>query len=316
MAEQTFEQQVAAAATSAGIEAPLDAPMTTEEEQSPADTWAAGRGEEKPEPAEKAPAVAEPAKAAEPKPEPPQTVPLAVHIRQRERLEAQVQQLRQITETGNRRLEELTRALQPAPITVDRTSDPLGSALEGMDKMVKDVGDLKEAQARQQQTEQNRAAIAHFSNAVLEDERLYTAQAPDLAEAIKYAKDMKFREYTALGAAPQEAAARVQQDAYAVAQHAFNTGQSPSELVYKMAQVLGYKKVEGAEPAASEPAAAPQKTAAEQAVEMRAAGAARGKNSGGAATSGGAISMAELAQMDNDEFAKMTSGKKWDRLWR
>lgn len=302
---ETFEQQVATAAKDAGI--PPETPMTAEEEAVPVQTWASNREKEEPAPEIKP----EPAPVVEKPPEPaaPQTVPLAVHIRQRERMDNEIRELRRITEVGNQRLQEITRALSPAPTPIERATDPLGATLESVDKLQQEVKEINDRSAKAQQEEQNRAAIAQFNRYVAADEQEYLKQAPDLVEAINYAKGVKFREYNVLGLDPHQAAAKVEQDAFALAQHALNTGRSPSELVYAVAKELGYRKAA----AAAEPAK-PEPTQAETAVEMRKAGAERGKASGGAGTSGGPISFAELAALDNDEFAKMTSGKKWGRL--
>lgn len=304
----SFEQQVASAAKDAGI--PPETPMTAEEEAVPAQTWASNREkEETPEPKAADPKPAEPVVEKVAEPAVPQTVPLAVHIRQRERMDSEIRELRRITEVGNQRLQELTRAIQPAPTPIERATDPLGATLEGMDKLSQEVKAINERSAKQQQEEQNRAAINQFNRYVAADEQEYIKQAPDLVDAINYAKNLKFNEYTALGLPPEMAVKRVDQDAFALAQHAVNTGASPSEMVYRTAIALGYRKA-----AAVETPATPAPTPAETAVEMRKAGSERGKASGGAATHGGPISFAELAALDNDEFAKMTSGKKWGRL--
>lgn len=256
----------------------------------------------------------------EPPPEPekpaPQVVPLAVHIRQREKYERELANIRQQTELGNQRLQQLMETITPKQEPVDRNTDPLGATLQEMDSLRGDIKETKEMLQRRQQEETQRSQINAFQNAVIADEQEFVKQADDYPQAVTYVKDMKFREYVALGLDAQQAAARVQQDAFALAQHAFQQGVSPSELAYRMAAAVGYKR------AAKQPddelatAPIPQKTQAEQAVEMRAAGAQRSKAAGGAGSTGGALTFAELANLDNEEFAKMTSGKKWDRLFK
>ena len=315
----TFEQQVADAATEANLP---DLPvMTAEEEALPAET----------RPTQEALPL-EPPKAAEPpkppeseKPAPPQVVPLAVHIRQREKYERELASIREQTEIGNKRLQQLMETISPPPPAVDRNTDPLGATLQEMDGLRGEVRETREMLQKRQQEETQRAQINAFQNAVIADEQEFVKQADDYPQAITYVKDMKFREYVALGLDAQQAAARVQQDAFALAQHAFQQGMSPSELAYRMASAVGYKRA--ATPATQAIAATqhddelatapiPEKTQAQQAVEMRAAGAARGKGTGGAGTTGGALTFAELANLPNEEFAKMTEGKKWDRMFK
>jgi hypothetical protein len=307
----TFEQQVSNAATEANI--PDVPPMTAEEE-----AIVPVEAEEPERPIVEA--VKEPPPEPE-KPTPPQVVPLAVHIRQREKYERELASIKEQTEIGNQRLQQLMETITPKPLPVDRNTDPLGATLQEMDSLRSDIRDTKEMLARRQQEENNRAQINAFQNAVIADEQEFAKQAGDYPEAITYVKDMKFREYVALGLDAQQAAARVQQDAFALAQHAFQQGYSPSELAYRMAVAVGYKKSEARAIAAQQDdelatAPIPEKTSAQQAVEMRAAGAQRSKASGGAGSTGGALTFAELANLDNEEFAKMTSGKKWDRLFK
>lgn len=308
----TFEQEVQKVADVANI--PESAPMTEEEQSLPADDY---------KPPQDAPAV-----AAKPEPEPPperpippQVVPLAVHIRQREKYERELSSIREQTAIGNQRLQQLVETLSPPPPVVDRNTDPLGATLQEIDNLRGDIRQIRATEEQRQQVDYNRQQINSFQNAVIADETEFSRQATDYPEAVNFAKEMKYREYVALGLDHNQAAGRVQQDAFALAQHAFQQGASPSELVYRMAAALGYKKASVAAQqiatADEELAVAPApKTQAEQAVEMRAAGAQRGKTTGGAASTGGALTFAELANLDNDEFAKMTSGKKWDKLFR
>jgi hypothetical protein len=287
--------------------------MSEEEQSLPADDY---------KPPQDVPAVEakqEPAPEPE-KPTPPQVVPLAVHIRQREKYERELASIREQTQIGNQRLQQLMETISPPPAPVDRNTDPLGATLQEMDGLRGEVRETREMLQRRQQEDGARANINAFQNAVIADEQEFVKQANDYPQAINYVKDVKFREYVALGLDAHQAAARVQQDAFALAQHAFQSGVSPSEMAYRTSVALGYKR--SAKPAAAqqdeELATAPvhQKTQAEQAVEMRAAGAQRNKASGGAASTGGALTFAELANLDNEEFAKMTSGKKWDRLFK
>ncbi len=309
--QQTFQQEVAGAAKEAGIvEAPEPAPSTPD-----------GSTDEPATPA--APAAAEAPKAEEPPP-PPQTVPLAVHIRQREKHDRELRELREQFTVGNQRLAQLMQSLLPAPAPPpDPSTDPLGAALAKLDVLEKNVGEVVTATAEERKTAALRQQIAQFERAVYEDEQAYKAEFPDLDEVMTYAKDVKFKEYTALGMDPRQAALRVQQDAFALAQHAFQNGLSPSHLVHQMGVALGWKKgnIRNTEtPAENQPKPAEitpetrQITAAEQAVEMRAAGADRAKGGGGAPENLGPITLQQLATMDNDEFARMTSGKKWNKL--
>lgn len=251
--------------------------------------------------------------------EAPQTVPLAVHIRQRQKAEAETAELRRIIQVGSQRLDQLTRAITPPPpAEPDRNEDPLGAALSGLDQLKGQVKQLSDMTLAERQQAQVRADIESFKAAVAQDEQNYAAQVPDLSARIAYVKDLKFKEYVALGLEPQQAAARVQQDGFALASHAFQHGYSPSELISRMADTYNYRPgmTAGGESVAAGTAAANTETSAQQAVAMRAAGAERAKGGGGAPARSGPVTLQELANMDNDEFAKLTAGKKWDKLFK
>jgi hypothetical protein len=315
--EPSFEQQVSTAAAEAGI---VDAPAPPEAEPS---STPAGSPDE---PA----AAAPPPKAEEPAPA-KDTIPLAVHIKAREQHQRELRQMREQFELGNQRLQELTRSLQPPPQPrADPSTDPLGAALEKLDSLEGQVSQVVAKTQEEQRTQVLRQQIAQFERAVYEDEQSYQASA-DLPEVMRFVKDMKFREYVALGMDAQQAAARVQQDAFAMASHAFQTGQSPSHLVHQMGLAFGYKKGAAASngngngahapsgvPADATPPRGPngrfQPSSAEQTVEMRAAGADRARGGGGSPENLGPLTLQQLATMDNEEFAKMTSGKKWNKL--
>src|SRR5574343_2003077 len=217
----TFAQEVAKAAAEAGIKDDAPEPMTPEEEAVPAEEYRPANAllSEPEAPVEEAkeevPKAAEPVKE-EPKQEPPQTVPLAVHIRQREKFEREQQELRKAIDIGNQRLAELAKALQPQTPPVDRNTDPLGAALQQMDGLSQEVQETRKLLAQREQEEYNRRQLADFQNRVISDEQMFAAQTPDYPEAVKFAKDMKYREYIALGLDPHQAGARVQQDAFAL----------------------------------------------------------------------------------------------------
>lgn len=297
--EPTFAEEVAAAATEANLpDVPEPEVMTPEEEAIPAPT----PGEEA-----KAP--------EEPKKEEPQTVPLAVHIRQREKQEREARELRnqlvamqESFRRGEERLTQLTQMLTPTQQAPDPNTDVLGHMVYQQQEAKKQL-DALNARLTQQDTEaRSRQELERFTNYVISDEKQFEQQAPDYKEAVNFAKGVKLKEYLALGLDQQQAAARVQQDALAIATHAVSQGASPSEFVYRLAQALGYQPK-----AIPTPTDTPTPTPQDNVIAMRQAGAERGKPAGGAAAPG-QITFADLAHMDNEEFAKMTAGNNWKKL--
>ena len=164
----TFEQEVQKVADQANLPDPMV--MSEEEQALPAEDYKPPQDE--PAPVETKP---EPAPESE-KPAPPQVVPLAVHIRQREKYERELANIRQQTEIGNERLQKLMETIAPPPAPVDRNTDPLGATLQEMDGLRGEVRETREMLQKRQQEETQRAQINAFQNAVIADEQEFVTR--------------------------------------------------------------------------------------------------------------------------------------------
>lgn len=232
----------------------------------------------------------------------PQTVPLAVHIREREKFRQERLAFQQQQELVNQRLTQLFSAQQtkaePAP---DPDTDPLGYQIhlqkqtaEQLEKMQQEA--LQDRQQRAVQEQQQRA-VQYVAEKVNQDEKAFLERAPDYKDAIAHARNVKFAEYTALGMTEEQASQRLQQDAWALSIFAAENGLNAAEYAYQVSQALGYK---------------PGARGTNQ-LEMRQKGAkvAVGGGAGGKKT---APTFADLAAMSNDEFARLTKGDNWHKF--
>lgn len=241
----------------------------------------------------------DPAPAAKPT----QTVPLAVHIRERERFKAERIAFQQQQELVTQRLQQLFAAQQqakaePAP---DPDTDPLGYQIHLQKQTAEQVRALQEQQQaeRQQraQAEQRQQAVQYVAQKVNADEEAFIAKAPDYKDAIQHARNVKFAEYTALGMTEEQASQRLQQDAWALSIFAAENGLNAAEYAYQVSQALGYKPGDRGT----------------NSLEMRQRGqkVSVGGGAGGKKT---APTFADLAAMSNDEFAKLTKGDNWHKF--
>ncbi len=310
MSEVTFEQEVQAAAKEANLPDVPD--MTPEEEAIPAEVATQPEPAQAPveEPKSEEPAVKE-EKAV------PETVPLAVHIRQREKhdrelmgLRQQLTQMQQQFAQGNERLQQITSMLHPEEAPPDPKTDVIGTLLYEQQQLRKQMETVSQRMVQADTEARSRNELERFSQFVVQDEKRFEQEAPDYKQAIDWVKGVKLREYQALGMDEHQAVARVQQDALAIATHAAKQGASPAEFGYRLAKALGFQ---AGQAKATAPAATP-KSEADNVIAMRQAGTERSKPAGGAAQGGGALTFADLAAMDNEEFAKMTSGNNWKKL--
>ena len=239
----------------------------------------------------------------QPSAKPTQTVPLAVHIRERERFKAERMAFQQQQELVNQRLQQLFAQQQqlkadPAP---DPDTDPLGYQIHLQKQTAEQLRAMQEQQAAERQQrehqERQRQAVEYVAQKVNSDEAAFIAKVPDYKEAIAHARNVKFAEYTALGMTEEQASQRLQQDAWALSIFAAENGLNAAEYAYQVSQALGYK---------------PGARGTNQ-LEMRQKGqkVSVGGGAGGKKT---APTFADLAAMSNDEFAKLTKGDNWSKF--
>jgi hypothetical protein len=233
----------------------------------------------------------------------PQTVPLAVHIRERERFKAERLAFQQQQQIVNERLAQLFAAQQqakqePEP---DPDTDPLGYQIHLQKQTAEQLRKMQEEtlQERQQRAamEQQQRAVQYVAEKVNQDEKAFLERAPDYKEAIAHARNVKFAEYTALGMTEEQASQRLQQDAWALSIFAAENGLNAAEYAYQVSQALGYKP--GARGTNS--------------LEMRQKGQ-KVAVGGGAGGKKSAPTFADLAAMSNDEFARLTKGDNWQKF--
>ena len=233
----------------------------------------------------------------------PDKVPLAVHLRQRERFERQLAEQQQRFEIGQQRLEQIARQLAPKAPEPD-PDDILGRQLHELQEVKQTLGHLTAQQQQEREQRQAREQLDGMVRAVKQDEAVFIKDNPDYVEAINHAKAVKRSEYMALGLSEQQANARLQADAIAIAQQAYQIGESPAALAYRLADALGYRK------SATTAEAAPTNVLA-----MRQQGQRMATGGGGGGGNKGTIpSFAELASMSNEAFEAATKGGNWQKI--
>jgi|GEM_PF-6905697 len=268
---------------------------------------------------EEAPSAEENAEQTEQKKAPPQSVPIAVHIRERQRHAQQLQSERaawqQQQELVNQRLGIMWQALQqqqqaPVEPPPDENTDPIGAISHATKQTQAQLAAMQQSIAEQQRAawEQQQAyaqqqaaqrAVVEVSSRVKADEDAFRQDHPDYMDAVRHARDMKAAEYSALGLDDSQVAERLRQDAWSLALHAQQNGVSVAEFAYQIAQALGYRRKDGS---------------AESVVSMRQQGQRLAAGGGGGGSGRSAPTFAELAAMSPSEFEKLTKGDNWKRI--
>lgn len=229
----------------------------------------------------------------------PDTVPLAVHLRERERHRREVEERDRLFAEGQRRLDEIARRLQPQE-QAPADDDILGQQSYALKQANERLARMERDQLENRQRQEVERSLQQLVHAVKQDEAAFTKETPDYADAVEYAKQIKKAEYLALGVSEQEAEAQLYRDALAIAQRAYHSGSSPAEFAYNLAKALGYQGKKAEAPA--------------NVVAMRQAGQKMATGGGGGSGKTGAPSFAELAAMSAEEFAEATKGNKWKKL--
>lgn len=244
-----------------------------------------------PQAAETAPEAAEPRA--------PKTVPLAVLMRERE----EKRQIQEQFERGNARLEQLLAAFQqqqapqpaarPAPTIPDINTDPVGHFAAKQEAAERELAEIKEWRARQEQQAQGQSQEQQFIAAYTTDAAKFASKQADFPAAYNHVKESLVRDFLEAGYTPQDAIAELQDQERKIAARAFREGRSPAEAIYRLAKARGFTGVPQADPAARMEAMQRGQAAA----RTTAGPGARGRFEG--------LTVESLANMSDAEFARV-----------
>lgn len=234
-------------------------------------------------------------------PKPPRMVPLATLENERKRAQAAVQearQLREITERGNARLEQLIQSMQPKPPAEpapDLNTDPVGYFQRQNAELARQVQEL--AQFKQQfetrgerATQEQQFYAAYHAQAA----EFQQTAAPDLGDAMRHLATSLRQDYAAVGLSAAEAQEQIDAQERFIVAKAMREGRNPVEAMYALAKARGYA---GAKPAQNGQARM-QAMQAGQAAARTTAGPGRGGRYDG-------LTVETLASMSEAEFAKV-----------
>lgn len=258
--------------------------------------------EEAPQAAETPEAPKEEVKADEPKEE--KLVRLeALHEERgkRKQVQRELEQMKQNQAVLADRLNQIYQAQQPQPQIPDASQDPLANH------------DARLAQQEQRaqwliDQEQRRNHDAQQANLKQQVVGWYSAQAaefaketPDFGGAYQHIKQLRAAELQAMGYNAMEAKQALENDEMSVVARAYQSGENPAAVIYRMAQATGYKK--------SAPAGQEKMKTLQKGVE-----ASKTLGVGGAAA--GNPTPEQIANMSDAEFAELKAklGKKGQRL--
>lgn len=212
---------------------------------------------------------------------------------QRQTLQKQVEDLQA-------KLEALTPKEQ-APEYVDPLVDPEGHKRWSEHQAQTTHERLEQIQRFQQQ----QAETARAAQRVSQYEQEYVKVNPDYADASAFLMQVRSQELANQGYSQQQIAETLRNDAFAIMRAGEQIGINPAQLAYVRAQEMGFTPKPAAQPA-------PDAVQAEQ-NKIQATATAQAATKGlGSATGGaqaGGLTVQQLAEMSEDDFAKLSEAE-------
>lgn len=219
--------------------------------------------------------------------------------RKRQALAAEVQKLKDADARREDAFQKLLAKAQTAdaPKAPDFDTDPAGwlkHQLETTGKTVQQLQQEREAETKQRQ---NQAQEQQFIARVQADEAEFTKEQPDYPDAAVWLRDKRIRMFELAGMSPQEAAQAVYGESIYYAQNAMRSGRNPGEVFYGLAREMGY----------SGPKA--KTNDADAKIEKLVKGQEKSSRMSSGGESAENITLAQLAELEGEEF-----DKEWNRL--
>lgn len=242
-----------------------------------------------------------------PKKEEPSTVPHAALHEERTRrkeLQQEIQNQRELMarmeerfKSIQHRITEQTKpAEDPGPSYDEDPAAYLRHQNETLTKRLETIEGEREEQGKAaEQARQLEAFRQHFEGV----ERDFSKEHPDYYDAIAHLRQSWATEMESFGYPPAQIDQILQYNATQMANTAITQGRNPAEVFYNNAKGRGY---------------AP-KAESEKKIQQVRTGQQRAKTLGPSGGASKPVTLAELAELTDEEFAEATSGRKWQRLW-
>lgn len=240
--------------------------------------------------------------------EEPSTVPHAALHEERTRrkeLQQEIQNQRELMA----RMEERFRSIQdritettkpaedPGPSYDEDPAAFLRHQNDALSKRLETIEGEREQQGKAvEQQRQLEAFRQHFEGV----EREFSKEHTDYYDAIAHLRHSWATEMEAFGYPPAQIDQILQYNATQMANTAITQGRNPAEVFYNNAKVRGYTP----------------KGESEKKIQQVRSGQQRSKTLGPSGGGSQQVTLAQLADLSDDEFEKATAGKNWQRLWQ
>ncbi len=224
----------------------------------------------------------------------------------RQRLEGQLHDTSESYEKLSGRLDKLNSMMAPIEEAqaLDPNEDPLGYTVQQMDRMNQRFDKLEEGQAETQQT----AQLNQMRDHVTKLEGQFKETHADYDAAYSHFFTSLDSQFEIMGYDPQTRAQQLGQYAAGITAQALQSGRNPAEVVYMMAQKMGYTT-----PAPSNGTTQPAPVADTQIIQPPRATGSLSNMAGGQAAR--PVTLDALDSMTDAEFDAATDGDNWKKMW-
>jgi ATPase subunit of ABC transporter with duplicated ATPase domains len=172
------------------------------------------------------------------------------------------------------------------------------------EKLQQETEAQRQRQQQQEAMAQQQASYRDFYAKVTSQEQQFAQQATDYYDAVQHLREARAQEYTAAGYVPEQVQAIITQEAHSVAANALRNGRNPAEAFYELAKLRGWA-TKTPEPPSEDV----------QRLETVKRGVASNQTLGASGETTGRLTLAQLSEMDDDEFMAATAGDNWRKLW-
>lgn len=232
------------------------------------------------------------------------TVPLAALQEARESIKEERRRAEELQKRYEDRFNKLAEVLvkQGEPkqsVAPHKIPDPDTDALGTLRYNAQQIKELQDYKTNQENNQRQAAQRQELQMRAADLENQFIREVPDYNDAGAYLTNSRRNELAASGMYnPMQIGQILQNEAYALAQQAIQAGNNPAKIVYEIAKARGYAKKE-APPVASDADRLSKIEAGQNASKSL------GQAQGAQTSSGKNIDGKTLANMSDDEFAKL-----------
>jgi hypothetical protein len=227
----------------------------------------------------------------------------------RRELERHLQAEREAREKLEARTNEILRRFQQEeePQIPEWEKDPLGHTKQRIESADERLARLEREDEQRREQAQHQNDYMQFRGVVAQHTHQFMEKTPDYPQAYQHLMTMQAKALEVAGFPPEQIRATMEQFETAIAQRALHDGVNPAERAYAMAKQMGYKGA--AAPSALNDAW--RQSAAEQKLQNIAAGQrASASLSDAAGSAKPQLDAKTLADMPDEEFAKIWANRK------